>query len=450
MDQGAGTTADQRRIEHAHLLGRRYYILAVLLLVGMLNFVDRNIMSVLIEPIRKELQLSDSEMGLLTGVAFALTYVTMAIPAARLADRWSRRNVITIAILVWSVSTMFCGLAKNSFHIFLARFGVGFGEAGGSPPSQALVSDLFPRHWRSTALATLALCAPIGTAIGLSFGDWSLSQFDWRTTFILAGLPGLLIAPLVFFTVPDVPKGLSDGISDVPPTPPFLETVRILWSIRTFRYLLFATALQTIVSTGLITWIPAFLSRSHGMEPGTLGASLGFSLAAGTIIGSLTGGPLVDWIGRRDLRRQLWTGVFSSLASGVLAAAAFLAAADHVFLLLGVMSFFGGLFAGPLFGISLTLAPVAARATASACMLVVINMAAFGLAPQFVGVASDLLRPAFGEESLRAALLGATLIAAPTALFFFLASLTYRADLSAAAARDHALGADTFSRTGRG
>jgi MFS family permease len=425
----------------ARLQGRRYYILAILLFVSILNFVDRNVISVLVEPIRHDLKLSDSQMGFLTGTAFAVTYVIFVIPAARLADRWSRRKVIAIAILVWSIMTIACGLARNAVQIFLARIGVGFGEGGSSPASQALVSDLFPRGQRSTALAVLALCSPLGTAIGLSFGDWSLRHFDWRTTFILAGLPGLLIVPLVLFTVPDVPKGMSDDIREAPPTPPLLKTIPILWSIRTFRYLVFASATQTILTTGLTSWIPAFLTRSHHMPPGTLGASLGFALATGLVIGSMIGGPLSDWLGRRDLRRQLWLGVGTSLLSGAAAAAAFVAQTDYVFPLLGVMSFFGGMFAGPLFAISLTLAPVAARATASACMLVIINLTAIGLAPQVVGVASDLLRPSLGEESLRTALLCATLMAIPTALFFLLASRTYRADVSAAVARDKQLGA---------
>jgi predicted MFS family arabinose efflux permease len=287
----------------------------------------------------------------------------------------------------------------------------------------------------------LALCSPIGTAIGLSFGDWSLRHFDWRTTFILAGLPGLIIVPLVLLTVPDVPKGLSDQIERAPPTPSLLATIPILWRIRTLRYLVFSSATQTILTSGLTSWIPAFLERSHQMARGTVGTRLGFALASGIVIGSLIGGPLVDWLGRRDLRRQLWLGIATSLLSGAAAAGAFLAPTpDAAFRFLTAMTFFGGMFAGPLFAISLTLAPVAARATTSACMLVIINLTAIGLAPQVVGNLSDLFAPAFGEESLRMALLCATLMAVPTALFFWLASLHYRADVAAAAARDHAMG----------
>src|SRR5439155_5110935 len=168
---------------------------------------------------------------------------------------------------------------KTATQVFGARIGVGFGEGGSSPASQAIVSDLFPRERRATALAILALCAPIGTAIGLSFGDWSLRHFDWRTTFLLAGLPGLLLVPLILFTVPNVPKGLSDAIEDTPPTPSLLETIPILWRIRTLRYLVFSAATQTILTTGLTSWIPAFLTRSHHLPPGSVGARLGFAMA---------------------------------------------------------------------------------------------------------------------------------------------------------------------------
>jgi MFS family permease len=437
MERGASVDAARG----VQLHGRRYYILALLLLVSILNFVDRNVIGVLVQPIKHDLKLSDSQLGFLTGTAFALTYVLLVIPAARLADRWSRRKVIAIAMLTWSIMTMACGVAQTAVQLFAARFGVGFGEGGSSPASQALVSDLYPRTQRATALAVLALCAPLGTAIGLSFGDWALRNFDWRTTFILAGLPGLIVVPLVLFTIPDVPKGLADAIDEAPPTPSLLSTIPILWRIRTFRYLVFSSATQTILTTGLTSsWLPAFLARSHHLAPGTSGTRLGFALAAGIVIGSLIGGPLVDWLGRRDLRRQLWFGVLTSLASGAAAAGALLAPTpDAVFALLSVMTFFGGMFSGPLFAISLTLAPVAARATASACMLVIINLTAIGIAPQVVGNLSDLFAPAFGEESLRIALLCATLMAIPTALFFLLASFSYRGDVAEAAARDHAL-----------
>ena len=440
MDQGIGATAIDARAGTARLHPRRFYILALLLLVSILNFVDRSVISVLVEPIRHDLQLSDSQMGFLTGTAFALTYVTMVIPAARLADRWSRPKVIALAMLTWSIMTMLCGAAKSGTQLFLARFGVGFGEGGSTPSSQAMVSDLFPRSQRSAALAVLALCSPLGTALGLSFGDWALKAFDWRTTFLLAGVPGLVLLPLVLFTIPNVPKGHSDAIAAPPPTPSLVRTIPILWRIRTFRYLVLASATQTVLSAGLPFWLPAFLQRSHHMAKGTAGTPLGLAMAAGLVIGSLAGGPLSEWLGRRDMRRQLWLGIATSLLSGSSAAAAFLVPGDAVFLLLGMMSFFGGIFTGPLFGISLTLAPVAARATASACMLVIINLTAIGLGPLVVGRLSDWLHPSFGEESLRAALLCVTLIALPAASFFWLASRSYRGDMAAAAKRDRELG----------
>jgi len=436
MQQGTaeGGLGDSRQFSPAY----RYYIVGVLLLVGTLNFLDRHVMSVLLEPIRRDLQLSDTQMGFLTGIAFGLTYVLLSIPAALLADRWSRRNVIAIAIFIWSAGTIFCGLAKNAFQLFIGRVAVGFGEAGGSPPSQAIISDLFSRERRATAMAFFTLCSPFGLMLGLMGGGWALQEYGWRTTFILAGLPGLLIIPLVLLTVPDPPKGMSDGLKTPPANVPFLETVRILWSIRTFRYLGLAATLQTVLTIGLSTWIPAFLMRSHQFDPASLGLQLGITVPLGLVAGILLGGPLIDWLGRRDLRMQLWFGAVSVLVAASFGAAAFLADREYVFILLGLQAMFGSMFSGPLPAIALTLAPVAVRATAYACLLVFINAFAFGLAPQIVGWASDLLRPAYGEESLRVALLSATALALPTAIFFLLGSRSYRADLDEALARDAA------------
>lgn len=228
-------------------LSRRTWVLIMAMLVGATSYMDRQILTMLVEPIRREFDLTDQQLGLLTGLAFAMIYTITAIPAARLADRWSRRGVVSIAVATWSVMTMVCGLATNFWQLFLARVGVGFGEAGGSAPMQALLADYFPRRQRGTALSIYLLGAPIGMGLGLAFAGWSVVEYGWRWTFILAGIPGLLIAPLLILTVKEVRAGMADGISQKFDQPPFGKTIAALWQIRSLPLMMLAATLMALI-----------------------------------------------------------------------------------------------------------------------------------------------------------------------------------------------------------
>jgi len=417
---------------------QRYYCLLILTLVATMSTLDRQIMNILLEPIRKELGLSDSQMGLLTGLAFAFVYATLCIPAARVADRWSRRKMVALAITSYSVMTIFCGMARNGLQLFVARFGVGAGEACGNSSGHALVGDLFPRRERATAMTVLMLSSPIGMALGLAFGGWALQAFGWRTAFFLVGIPGLILGPLVFFTVPEIGKGMADGVKHAPPAQPFAQTLKALWSSRAFPNMIFGATVTAMAAMGTMTWLPAFLARSHGMGHAAIGAALGASVGIGSILGHLFGGPLIDGLGRRDLRWHLWVPMITNPVGAVLSAVAFVAPLDYVFPLLAVQMFLAGLFTAPLIAIVMNLAPIAARATASAILGFVMNIVGMGLGPQVIGIASDVLKPAFGEQSLRYALLGSTALGLIGAALYFRASLTYRADLAMVDARNKA------------
>ena len=414
----------------------RYYCLVVLMLVTAVSMLDRQIMAILIEPIRRDLNLTDSQMGLLSGIAFAFVYATLCLPAARLADRWSRRKMISIALASWSVMTMLCGAAANAVQLFLARFGVGAGEACGSPTVQALVGDLFPMRQRATAMTVLVLASPLGITVGLAVGGWVLQEYGWRTVFLLAGIPGLILSPLVLFTFPDVRKGMADGVTVAPETGSFLKTVRALWQTRAFPNMIAAAALLMLLSLGVQSWLPAFLERSHGMSHAEIGAKLGAAFGLGSLIGHLAGGPLMDLLGRRDLRWHFWLATAIAPLGAGAAAAAFVVPADYVFPLIGLQSLLVGLFAAPLAAITMNLAPIESRATSSAIMTFTIQMIGVGLGPQVVGLASDLFRAAYGVESLRMALLCTTAVGAPAAILFFRASLTYRKDVATVLARN--------------
>ncbi len=417
--------------------GRAYrgYLLSMCLIVGALSVFDKRILAMLITPIRKEFGLNDSQLGLLMGMAFAIVYLLACIPAARLADRWSRRNVVALSVAAWSVMTVLCGMAASFWQLFLARIGVGLGEAGGGAPMQALISDNFPQKQRGTAFSIYLMGSAIGIGLGTWFGGWALAHFDWRWAFILAGLPGLIIAPLFFLTIRNSRAGLSDGVRHDAEQRSFGETLRVLLSIRTIPLVLFGVMASALVSMGLTDWLPQFLERSHGIAPADFGAKLGLSMALGSIIGHLAGGPIADFQMRRDPRWLLWQPALLALVGGGLGAIAYTGSAERVYVLAGVQLLLSGLFAAPMIYILTTLAPVWARATSAALAMVSVNLVGLGLGPWLIGILSHALRPTYGEESLRMAMLCALTLAIPVTIFFLLASRHFRADLESARAR---------------
>lgn len=416
----------------------RAWVLFLAVLVGGVSMLDRQILSILVEPIRAELKLSDTQIGMLTGLAFAIVYGLASVPAARVADRWSRRSVVAISIGAWSVMTAVCGFAQNFVQLFLARLGVGLGEAGGSAPIQALISDHFPRRQRGTAYSIYLLGPPLGMGVGLAVGGWILAHHGWRWTMILAGLPGLILVPLLLFTIRDLRPGIADGAVSVQKPKPFGETIATLWRIRTLPLLMSASTIQALIGMGMINWVPAFFTRSHHLTAAEIGPKLGAALALGSLSGHLIGGPLADLLGKRDLRWHLWVPAGASLLSASIAAIALTGPADRAFPLLGLQVMLTGLSASPMIAITTGIAPVWARATAAACLMLVINLIGLGLGPVAIGALSDALRPVHGEESLRIALLSGLVCAIPAAVIFFVASTRYRQDSADADARLHA------------
>jgi MFS family permease len=409
---------------------QRIYILVVLTLVGTFNFLDRQILSILMEPMRKELSFNDTELGFLVGIGFTAVQVILGIPVARIADNWSRRKVITIAVGIWSVMTALCGMAMNYTHMLLARIGVAVGQSGGSPPCQAFVADLYPLNQRSTAMGVYLLCVPAGVGLGMLMGGWAVGEFGWRNTFVLAALPGLILAPLVFFTLPERRKPTATQAKLA--SPPFLPTVAKLLAIPSFRNLLIASATHTFLSLGITAWFPSFLARSHGLNPKAIGLSLALSYAIPYGIGSVTGGRMTDVLTRRDLRWYFWIPTTTCLVGGGLLVGAFTLPTAYVFWFLAANSFVTAAFSGPSVVVAQSLAPISYRATVHALMLLFVVMVGLGLGPQAAGIVSDLLHPRFGEESLRVTLLLSAALSIPSAFFYFLASRTYRADKAAA------------------
>ena len=285
---------------------KRYYALGILTLVYTFNFIDRQLIAILQEDIKADLLLSDLQLGLLTGFAFAVFYVTAGIPIARWADRANRRNIISIAVGLWSLMTAISGFVQNFGQLLAARIGVGVGEAGGSPPAHSIVSDIFPPERRASALAFYSTGVNVGIMFGFLLGGWLNDLFDWRTAFIVVGLPGIVLALVVRFTLAEPIRGGAEGRHDSANLTPFIDVLQLLWSRLAFRHMAFAAALNAFAGYSSSSWTASFMQRSHGMSTSELGTWLGIILGLFGAIGVFGGGYLADKLGRVDRRWHMW------------------------------------------------------------------------------------------------------------------------------------------------
>ena len=410
------------------------YALGILLVVYVFNFIDRSILAILLEPIKREFQVSDTYLGFLSGIAFALFYTVVGIPVARWADRGNRRTIIALALFTWSAMTAVTGLARSFGQLALARIGVGVGEAGCSPPAPSLISDLFPPERRATALSIYALGIPIGGGIGFLAGGWLNELFDWRTAFIVVGLPGVLLAALVRFTLREPPRGVYDppAAADVA-RPSAREALSFLWSLRAFRHISFGGALHAFYGYGAQAFIASFFVRSHGLETGEIGTWLAVLGFTGGVAGTYLGGWLADRYGARDVRWYVWVPALATLVYIPFAFLLYLWPDARTALVLWLPgATLGGMYLGPTFAMTQSLVRPEMRATASAILLFILNIIGLGLGPQGVGILSDLLTPTFQVDALRYALLITVVgFAAWSVTHYALAARTLQADLSA-------------------
>jgi MFS family permease len=408
------------------------YALGLLVVVYVFNFIDRSILSILLESIKEEFQVSDAFLGLLSGPAFAILYSIVGLPIARWSDRGTRTTIISLAVLAWSGMTAVTGLVTTFSQLMLARIGVGIGEAGCSPPAHSLISDYFPLARRATALSIYALGIPIGGGIGFLAGGWLDEFFDWRMAFIVVGLPGVLLALIVKLTLKEPKRGTFDEpIAAGTPQPSVGQVLRFLNGLKSFRHMAIAASLHAFYGYGAAAFLAAFFRRSHDMDPGELGtwlASIAFTAGAA---GTFLGGYLSDRLGRRDERWYMWVPGLATLAFVPFAFLLYLSADPYIGLLLYFPgSILGGMWLGPTFAMTQTLVPPNMRATAAAILLFAINMIGLALGPQGVGILSDLLVPTFGNESLRYALLITVVgFALWSMIHYAMASRTLRADL---------------------
>lgn len=377
-------------------------VLTVLVVVYIFNFVDRNLMSMLIDSIKRDLDVSDSMMGLLVGPAFALLYTIAGIPIARLADRYPRRLVLAIGLTVWSIATAASGLVRSYAQMAAARVAVGIGEASASPSAHSLISDVFPPERRSSAIAIYNSGASIGIFLGMALGGILNDTIGWRNAFLVVGLPGVAFALVVRFWLPEPRRGAADAIEDSGEQPSLSEVLRYLLRLRSFRHVLAASGLYAITSYAMITWSPPFMERVFDLSPSEFGTRLGLVVGLCGAIGALSGGFIADALARRDERWLVWIAALGGVA--VLPFLVGFAASPTptmALLALAGANFFNGWFPSPTYAVAQGLAQLRMRALASAIVLFAINIIGLGLGPWLIGVANDLLAPRFGDEAIR-------------------------------------------------
>jgi len=381
--------------------GSRSYVLAVLFLAYVTAYLDRQLLAMLLPQIKRDLALSDTLLGLLTGPAFAAFYIILGFPIARIADRGSRRLVLAVSIALWSVMTMATGLARSFGALALCRVGVGIGEAGCTPPAHSMIADLFPPEERGTAIAIYSLGISVGMIIAFAAGGWLGETIGWHRAFILIGLPGLLIAALVLFTVNEPRRSARHA--------PARAGLRIAWrhlfAIPAFRHLLLAGSITNLAYIGGLQWIPSFFVRSHGMSATEVG--LWLAATAGIVggCGTFFGGWLSDRLGRRDPRWYLWLPAIGMGVAAPVFLLVFSLADGRLALLLYAIAAFGvALGVAPIYAVGQSLARPDMRAMAAATMLFAINLLGLGIGPQLVGMLSDIMTPAHGRDALGHAL----------------------------------------------
>ena len=398
-------------------------ILGLLLIAYTLNFLDRQIVSILKIPIKAELGLSDTQLGLMGGIAFASVYSTLAIPFARYADRKGRARVIVLAVATWSLFTALCGLVTSFWQLFLARMGVGVGEAGGVAPSYALIAEHVPPQRRARAMAIFFLGIPIGSALGLFFGGWLAQAVDWRAAFIVIGIAGLPVAWLIGRFVPNAtPEPATE-------TAPFFEVLGELAAKPSFWFLSLGAASGSICGYGFGFWLPSFFSETLGLSLRNIGAYYGSIVLVGGALGIWLGGVASDRLGvARPAAYPAVPATAFLLSVPAYVVAVSTASRGLAWLLFAFAYALSLAWLGPITTAIQGLVAPGRRATASACFLLFVNLIGLGFGTFIFGFAADRLRPAYGTEAMRTAILGGLGFYVLAALLCGLAVITIRRD----------------------
>ena len=382
--------------------GYKRFALVMLTIVYAFNFIDRQILVILQEPIKADMGLSDAQLGLLSGFTFALVYVVAGIPIAYWADRGNRRNIVALSLTVWSGMTAISGFAQNYGQLLLARVGVGLGEAGGSPPAHSMISDYYPPENRGTALSFYSMGVYIGILLGFVLGGLIADAFGWRMAFVVVGLPGVVFAIVLRLTVKEPLRGRWDDGHEAQHKPGLASTMQILRRTPAFWYIAIGAGLMSYVGYGNGNFFPSFLVRNHGMSLSQVGVTLALVSGVFGMAGTFLGGYLGDRFGASDVRWYLWIPALGGIIA--FPPGLYVLLTDDTSMALGVQAFvtlLHTLYLGPCIAMAHMLVPASMRALASAVLFFVLNMIGLGMGPFVTGLTSDLLQPTYGDESLR-------------------------------------------------
>jgi MFS family permease len=428
------------------------YVTAVLLTVYIFNQTDRAVFGFLMEPIKRELALSDSQLGFLAGPALVLFYATLGVPIARLADRSSRVNIISVAVALWSIIVVSSAFVGKFWHFALARIGVGVGEAGFSAVAQSLLADYHSPAERTRAMSIFMLGIPLGGLVSNLLGGWANEAYGWRTAFVLAGAPGILLALLVKFTIREPARShlaVATGAitsaaatreaaaSGVSAEPPLRQVWAMLWRRRALRHIAIAISLVNLVTACMMTWLPAFFVRIHGMPTGELGAWLAVAVSAGGGLGTWLGGYSGGRRGESRPRAQVQRLAISAALITPILLTILIGPSRKLGLLLLLPAYILMFYSlGPSFSLVQSLTPARSRATVTATVILAQAVLAGVVGLQLVGVISDALVAAYGAASLRWALASVTLVALWGAVHFALSGRTVVEDVMEAERRD--------------
>jgi MFS family permease len=407
------------------------YFLVILLLANTLSYADRHLFAILLPAIKADFGASDGVMGLIAGPGFIVSYILLTMPLARLADRWSRRRVLALSAATWSLATGLCGYAAGLWHLTAARVIVGVGEAGGMPPSQSMLADLFSERRRTTAMGVLSSGTYLGILLGLAGGAAIASAWGWRAAFWTLALPGIPVALLLWFTGPRRSTAKAAKSADSAGAGSMLSVVQLCWRIPSLRFLAIGMGVFNIYGYAGAIWMPAYFMRSHGMTMLESGAWLGIGAAAGGVLGSFASGAIVDALIPRDRRWQLRVPAAGFLISFPLFLIMLMLPGGASVALLGqnipavallslITAFLSSLWMGPSF------------AAASRLLVVIINVLGSAMGPLIAGAVSDLFTARLGEEALRYSLLAMSGLTALGGLIFWRAASHYPRDLGQA------------------
>ena len=391
--------------------------------VYVFNFIDRQILAILLPAIKLEFGVDDWVLGFLAGPAFALFYVTLGIPIASLADRWNRRNLIAVALTIWSAMTTLSGAAANIVQLSLARIGVGVGEAGFVPPAHSMIADMYPPERRSMAMGVFALGISLGITIAYLGGGWMAQNIGWRQAFFIVGVPGLLLAILFRATVAEPPRGMSEGKADQGEQYSVWAVARFLLRRKSFIHLSLGAGLASFTAYAVLSFFPSFLERSHGMNLQEIGVFVGLIIGVSTGIGFVGGGYIADRIGVTSRRHSLWLMSAAMLLGWLFVFPLYLATDPYVVLaIFFVPSLLNNMYLATTFAQIQGLVGVRMRSVASSLHLFILNLLGLGFGPLIAGWLSDWFAVTAGSESLRYSLLIIGAVTGPWVAFHFYAA----------------------------